>query len=142
MWDKILDNVELIDFLIVSLIPFGYKYLKQGLRWLTAQTDNKWDDMLVPKFLGVGELIVREVYQTYVAAIKEAKGDGKLTPQEQLEAKRKAIARFKEFFTAEQLAHLAGAAKIEDFLSMSVDGMVNDVKKRSKPTSVPTPTRV
>lgn len=77
---------------------------------------------------------VAEVYQTYVSALKEANADGKLTPEEAAEARKKAIAIAKANIGKKGLARLSRILglnlgdEIEAWLGTKVEAAVTEAK--------------
>ncbi len=78
----------------------------------------------------VGDAI-REVYQTYVGALKDGRADGKLTDAERATAKRMAIAIAKSNIGKKGLGRLMrvlGIDALDDWLGSKVEAAIADAK--------------
>lgn len=110
-------------------------------RYVIAKIDND----RVREYLGRAWAEVRaavaEVHQTYVAALKEANADGKLTPEEAKEARERAISVAKTNLGRRGLARLGrivGVDSLDSWLSNKVEAAV-DGAKRTAPAATEKP---
>lgn len=83
---------------LVGTLAGGFWALVKGSAWFESLRRRKYR-----RALELIEAAVEETYRTYVAAIKNAREDGKLTPEEQAHARALARARALSIASSEGL---------------------------------------
>lgn len=106
-------------------------------KYLIAKIDNEKVRKYVGRAFVEVKSAVAEVYQVYVAALKEANEDGKLTALEKKQAKTMALKRAKSYIGKKGLKGLGrvlGTDAVEDWLGGKVEAAVDEAKKAGKKT--------
>ena len=116
--------------LIAFIVPFIFL---AGFLWLIIPSMDQFDirRLLVNAVTGA----VKEVQQTYVANIKSARPNGKLTTAEQSRAKSAAMAKVHETLGPKGIKGIRkvyGLKKraVDDFLSTKIEEAVHNLKDR------------
>ena len=128
--DWILENVNEIDTVATAVATL---FSLLALPYITSKIKNAW----LKKILALAVVVVREVYQTYVSYIKDARADGKLQPAEREEAQKMALEKLKSFFNVTVLSwFFGGKGNLDDVMKTAIEAGVNSVKKSSKASEV------
>lgn len=120
--------------LVLALMTWGCGELVKLVR---RKSKSELLSNVTQRLTWAAQKAVRSVYQTYVAAIKEGRADGKLTQAEKDEAKKQAIAKAKSYLSLPELMKLFGGkgqAPIDELIGDAVEAGVNEVKKNANPT--------
>ena len=138
LYSILINGDSAIAWAAVFLAGLVAKYLLSKIGGETAQ-----------KYIGRAWLEVQaavaEVYQVYVAALKEANKDGKLTAAEKSEAKTKALATVKANIGAKGLERLmrvlglSSEAEVTGWLGNKVEAAIDSSKKVGTASAVPLP---
>lgn len=115
--------VNLIGFLLVIMLGFVVKYLKENVKNST-----------VTKTVDIFERVVNNsiafVQQTIVDDLKEANADGKLTDEEKEYVKKRAIAAINAQLSTEAKEVLAQVfGDIDDIIDKWIESSVTKLKK-------------
>lgn len=126
-WNTILVDIggQIIPWAVTGLIALLGKFVYSKMK------NDYWKGVAERATTEVLHAAV-EVHQTYVAAIKKGREDGKLTAEEQAEAKRRAIETAKANLGIKGLAGLAkvvgGAEAADKWLGTRVESTVSALK--------------
>lgn len=104
---------------------------------ITSKTDNQNTQNALLTLADMALTIVKSMQQEIVDDLKAAAADGKLTKEEIVEIKDKALVKFKALLKAEGIDGMSKALKIgvdvlEEFLSAKIEAAVHDIKKGNK----------
>lgn len=125
----------------------GALALAAALAWVAKSWPSKAGEIVGRALREIGDA-VREVYQTYVEALKEADRDGKLTTDEKVTAKRMAVAIAKSNIGKKGLARLLrvlGVDALDEWIGSKVESaivgekVVGSAAKGGAASSVPLP---
>lgn len=128
LYQVLIHGDDAITWVAVALAALVAKYV-------IAKIDNETVRKYVGRAWTEVKSAVAEVYQTYVAELKAASADGKLTDEEKAEAKKKAIALAKSNIGKKGLARLVrilGIDALDDWLGTQVEAAVDLSKKEGK----------
>lgn len=103
-------------------------------RWLAGRTRNEALLALIAQVQDAVGGAVRETQQTFVAALKEARSDGKLTDEEKKQALDAALATAKKVLGEKGLAALrsatgASAEEVDKLLKARIEAAVHDLRR-------------
>ena len=104
------------------------------VRYLMRKSGNELVKLALTRLQWAVGTAVRDVYQTYVEAIKEANADGKLTPAEQRRALLQALDRVKSLLGWKGIRLLARAfgvdnVGLDDFVAHHIEAEIADTKR-------------
>jgi hypothetical protein len=138
-----MENVADIGLQLLTLLS---PVILAGLGWVSSKLA-KWigektkNEMVAGMLIRLNETVftaVKEVQQVYVAAIKEAKKDGKLTDEEKAHAKQVALDKIKEYWGKKGLAQAAKVIGLDEsgivkMIEGKIESAVHDVKATANP---------
>ncbi len=119
---------------LATLLTTGFLLaLGFGVQYLVQRSGNSLLQGALTRLEDAIGVAVRDVHQTYVAAIKEANMDGKLTMDEQKEALRRALESVKELLGMKGLkiilrAFGIGSGGLDSFLTSRIESEVVRMK--------------
>ena len=120
-----------------SVIAWVGAFLLAALvKFVAGKIGNDTASKIVVRALNEIGAAVAEVWQIYVAELKEANADGKLTGAEKAEAKAKAIKKAKALIGKEglaRLAHILGTDALDGWLSNKIEAEIDARKSLGAP---------
>ena len=129
----------IIEYGIVALglILSGLGWL--AIRFLLVLIDQMQIREYAGRLLAETFAAVREVGQTYVAALREANLDGKITAFEAAEAKKRAIAIAKSNLGKKGVMRLAKVFDVDDWVGTQIEAIVGEDNRLGKPAPTSSP---
>ena len=126
VYDVILALVPVLASALIALIGAAFSYLRARYRWMQ-------ESLTIQQAESTLYALVQEANQEFVEAAKQAREDGKLTPEEAQETKQRVMTRFYMTLTREQFELLrAITGDLERWLSAKVEEMVVRAKLEAK----------
>lgn len=116
----------------------------KGANWIAAKTTNEYMKGVYVRLNETVMSAVREADQVFVAEMKEASVDGKITPEERVQIKTKVINTVKSHFGMKGLAELSkifglSGSEVDKFLSTKVEAAVQVVRLEKDVAAVQIP---
>lgn len=127
-----MDKAQILDYALLTLGAGAVAILGAGLRyaatWIAAHTQNKVDDVVLPKLASFADLAVKTTFQAYVKPLQET---GRWTPESHSAAQTMAVQELKSYLGEKGLRSVAQAAggDVERLLIAMVDSAVHDNKR-------------
>jgi hypothetical protein len=105
-----------------------------GAAWTFFKSRDVYQRMKQEKYFAAVEALeagVEKTYRVYVEALKEAKADGKLTPEEKATARRKAVAYAQEFGRTRGIDVIEELGR--EYIPVLISKIVRLLKGRAEP---------
>lgn len=129
------------DWLVKLSIVFG-NVLMAAVSWLLTtlqkRVKGEWASGVISRSAAFVSIALRELYQTEIQAIKEARADGKLTDEEKARFAQIAIDKAKSYLGAKGLGELlkilGTGEKVDQFLKATLEAGIAAEKSAARPT--------
>lgn len=130
--------VEILSPLLLAALTWASA---KAAQLITAKVKNEYLKGALIRLDDAVTAAVKEVQQTFVGSLKDARADGKLTPEEVATAKRSALDAAKSYLGIKGLVELAAVfgldeGTIDKLLGKRIEAAVHDLRAAEAPAVV------